>query len=189
MDKRFLIIGVLVAAVLLVGCQTTGSRQDPTSAQNMQPAIQGFTTTDLDTGLDAIALSAGTGAAVTGNVPLAAAIERANSLLQCLQDTGSISGLLYTQSDPGILPETGASLIVNKTRVQENLFACLSSQIFAQTDLEIPVCAAQGQFTVSSDEFWFAYVGVGTNLCNAFRSHFSSSNPTFQTITIEGTYP
>lgn len=187
MSKRFLVMAMLVVtALLLVACDTTGTTEDVTSAQNLQPTIAGFETTDLDTGLDAIALSAGTGALATGNVPLSLAIERANSLLECLQETGSVSGLAYLQSDPGIVPQTGASLVVNKTRVQENLFACLSTQVSAQTVLDFEVCAAHGQFTAGGDDFWFAYVGVGADMCSGFRSHFAASNAAIDTLTIDG---
>jgi hypothetical protein len=189
MNKRFIMLILMVAALLLAACQPKGSEEDVTSAQNLQPAIAGFTTTNLDTGVDAIALSAGTGAIATGNLPLAAAIERANSLLQCLQDTGAVSGLAYLQTDPNIIPQTGASLLINKTRVQQNLFACMSNQVLAQTALEFEVCAAQGQFVAGEDQFWFAYVGVGTDICNGFRSHFSASNSAISSITIEGEYP
>jgi predicted small secreted protein len=189
MDKRLLTLALLVVALLLVACEPQGTAEDVTSAQNFQPAIAGYTTTNLDTGLDAIALSAGTGALATGNIPLAAAIERADSLLQCLQDTGSVSGLAYLQEDPNVIPQTGASLVVNKTRVQENLFACMTSQVLAQAVFDFEICASNGQFTAGGDEFWFAYVGVGTDLCEGFRSHFSASNAAITSITIEGTYP
>jgi predicted small secreted protein len=189
MNKRLLLAFMMIVSLVLAACNTRGTRDDATSAQSLQPAIAGFTTTDLDTGLDAIALSAGTGAAATGNVPLALAIERANSLLQCLQDIGAVSGLLYLQSDPGIIPQTGASLVVNKTRVNQNMFGCLGSQVLAQTVLDFEVCAANGQFTAGGDSFWFAYVGVGTDMCNGFRSHFSANNAAIDTLTVEGTYP
>lgn len=190
MSKRFLMMAMLVVtALLLVACDTTGTTEDVTSAQNLQPSIAGFTTTDLDTGLDAIAISAGTSAAVTGNIPLAAAVERANSLLQCLQDTGSVSGLSYLQSDPGVIPQMGASLVVNKTRVQENLFACMGNQVLAQTILDFEVCSSYGQFTAGGDDFFFAYVGVGADMCDGFEAHFTSSNAAIDTLTIDGSYP
>lgn len=188
MNKRLLIVLMILLALVLVACDTQGTKEDATSAQNLQPSVAGFTTTDLDTGLDAIALSAGTGAAASGNLPLAAAIERANSLLQCLQDVGAVSGLLYLQENPNVIPETGASLVVNKTRVEENLFACLT-QVGAQSVLEFRICAQHGQFTAGGDEFWYAYVGVGDALCDGFEGHFNASNPAIETLTVEGGYP
>lgn len=189
MNKRLLIILVLVSAMLLAACKPKGTAGDANSAQNLQPSIPGFTTTNLDTAVDAISLSAGTSALATGNIALSAAIERANSLLQCLQDTGAVSGLGYLQQDPGVVPQMGASLVVNKTRVQQNLFACMGTQVFAQTDLAFEVCAQDGEFTSGGDNFWYAYVGVGTDMCSGFRAHYNANNPQLTSITVLGQYP
>src|SRR5690349_21699483 len=89
MNKRFLTVALVFMMVFLAACKPTGSQSDPNSAQNLQPSITGFRTQNLDVGATAILTSAAGGSAVTGNIPLAAAIQRGDALLQCLQDTGS----------------------------------------------------------------------------------------------------
>ena len=149
------------------------------SAQNQQPALVGYETTDLDVAADALLVAAGGAAVTTGNVAMAAAIQRADALLQCLQDTGAISGLMYVEENPGIIPEVGASLVVNKTRVERNIFACLTDLGFSAQSLELEPCVAYGEFTLQNNEFWFAYVGVGSGLCTGFSAHYTGLNATF----------
>lgn len=175
MNKRLLaLISILI--FVLVACDTNDQASDALSAQNQQPALEGFQTTDLDVAADAVLVTAAGSAVTTGNVPLAAAIQRADALLGCLQDTGSVSGLLYLEEIPSaIIPQTGASLVVNKTRVERNIFACLTDTGFSAQALELEICAVYGEFTVQNDEFYFAYVGAGAALCTGFEQHFVSN--------------
>lgn len=178
MNKRIMAIVVLLLAVFLAACQTSGTRDDTGSAQNLQPAITGFRTEDLDVGVDAILTTAAGGSLATGNLPLVAAIQRGDALLQCLQDTGSISGLMYIQENPDIIPQVGASIVINKTRVARNVLSCLADTGFsAQT--EDFFCAAQGEFTSGTDQYWFAYVGAGQSICTGFDAHYTNLNATF----------
>lgn len=183
MSTRLLAL-ITILAIILVACETNDQATDALSAQNQQPALTGYQTTDLDIAGDALLAAAGGSAVATGNVPLAAAIQRGDALLQCLQDTGSASGLMYVEENPNIIPQVGASLIVNKTRVQRNVFSCLTELGFgAQSAIDLEPCAAQGEFTVDGEEFFFAYVGAGTGICAAFDTHFNSLGST-----ILGTY-
>lgn len=178
MRKTLLLLIVLVAGVL-VACEPTGDdATDDLSAQNQQPALTGYQTTDLDVASDALLTAAGGAATVSGNVPLVAAIQRGDALLGCLQDTGSVSGLMYVQENPGLIPEVGASLLVNKTRVQRNLFDCVTEVGFeAQSITEL--CSAYGEFSEGGEDFWFAYVGAGAGLCTGFDAHYSNLGATF----------
>ncbi|MEL6402951.1 MAG: hypothetical protein AAFR81_01195 [Chloroflexota bacterium] len=178
MRKTLLLLIVLVAGVL-VACEPTGDdATDDLSAQNLQPALTGYQTTDLDVATDALFTAAGGAATVSGNVPLVAAIQRGDALLGCLQDTGSVSGLMYLQENPGIIPEVGASLVVNKTRVQRNLFDCITDTGFeAQTITEL--CSAYGEFSQDGEDFWFAYVGAGSGLCVGFETYYNNLGATF----------
>lgn len=178
---------ITIIAFVLVACEPSGdTTTDALSAQNQQPALVGYQTTDLDVAGDALLAAAGGSAVATGNVPLAAAIQRGDALLQCLQDTGAASGLMYVEENPPLLvPQVGASLVVNKTRVQRNIFSCLTELGFgAQSALDIEPCAAHGEFTVDGDEFFFAYVGIGSGICLGFEEHYASFSPT-----ILGEYP
>lgn len=178
MSTRLLTL-ITVMIMVLVACDTDDAASDSLSAQNQQPALVGYQTTDLDVAADSVLATAGGAALVSGNIPLTAAIQRADSLLQCLQNTGAVSGLMYAEESPGLIPELGASLLVNKTRVERNIFSCLTELGFsAQSALEIEPCAAYGEFTVQDDEFWFAYVGIGPGVCTGFSTHYASLNST-----------
>ena len=178
--SKGLITLITVLMMILAACETGDTATDALSAQNQQPALTAYETTDLDIAADALFAAAGGSAVATGNAPMALAIQRADALLQCLQDTGAISGLMYVEENPGVIPQIGASLVVNKSRVESNIFSCLTDLGFgAQSALEIEPCIAYGEFTVQSDEFWFAYVGVGSGLCAGFSSHYTSLNATF----------
>ena len=99
MQHRLLAL-IMILAMVLVACETTDDAGDTLSAQNQQPALVGYQTTDLDIAGDALLAAAGGTAVTTGNIPLAAAIQRADALLQCLQDTGAVSGLMYVEENP-----------------------------------------------------------------------------------------
>lgn len=178
MSTRLLTL-ITIMIMVLVACDTGDTANDTLSAQNQQPALVGYQTTDLDVAADSVLATAGGAALTTGNAPLALAMQRADALLQCLQDTGSISALMYAEEEPGIIPELGASLLVNKTRVETNIFSCLTDLGFgAQSALEIEPCAAYGEFTLEGNEFWFAYVGIGPGVCGGFSAHYTSLNST-----------
>jgi hypothetical protein len=184
MNKRLLTIILVLLTVFLAACKSNDSSSDTGSAQNLQPSITGFRTQDLDVGADAILTSAAGGSLATGNVPLAAAIQRGDALLQCLQETGSLSGLMYIEENPDIVPQVGASIVVNKTRVARNVLACLTEGGFSAQSISLEPCAAQGEFTVGTEQYWFAYVGAGEGLCAAFESHFTGLSASFT-----GRYP
>ena len=177
MNKRMMAIVLLLLAVFLAACQSNDSRNDAGSAQNLQPALTGFRTQDLDVGVDAILTTAAGGSLATGNIPLAAAIERGDAMLQCLQETGSVSGLMYIEENPNIIPQVGASIVINKTRVARNVLSCVTGNAFAQ-GVSLEPCALQGEFTVGTEQYWFVYVGAGETLCAGFETHFMALNPT-----------
>ncbi|MGB7341608.1 MAG: hypothetical protein WBC91_22115 [Phototrophicaceae bacterium] len=178
MQTRLLTL-ITILMIVLVACESNDQASDSLSAQNQQPALVGYETTDLDMAADAILGSAAGTALVGGNVPLSLAIQRADALLQCLQDTGSVSALSYFEGEPSFIPQMGASFVVNKTRAERNLFSCITELGFsAQSALDIEPCASYGEFTVQNDEFWFAYVGIGSGVCAGFSSHYASLNAT-----------
>lgn len=176
------VLTLLVLGLLLVmasACQTIGTQSDAASAQRYLPNIAGYTTTESDSIIDALT-KAGFGTALaSGNVPALAAIERADTVLQCMEETGAIAGRFYTEAAPSdIIPQAGAAIVVNRTRVNQNVLACLSrgrdlGGLGAQS-VTIEPCASTGEFAVGSDEFTYIYVGVGNNLCGLFEQHFSN---------------
>lgn len=176
--KSVLLLGVLVLAVLLAACETEDSADDSASAQNVQPNLTGYTIQTFDNYSDALAAVAGTGALASGNLPLAAGIERLSTALECLQDVGAVSANLYTRSGDNIIPQVGVSLVVNQTRVERNILACLAQTPLSAQALEIQICPVSGNFAFEGEEFFFAYFGIGDQMCEAFSTHYQNLNAT-----------
>jgi hypothetical protein len=178
--KTILLLGVALLAVFLAACETTDSASDPAAAQSVQPNLAGYDVQTTDNYSDALAAVAGTGALATGNIPLAAGIERVGTALECLQDVGAVSANIYSRADEDIIPQVGVSLIVNQTRVQRNIFACLTQapELSAQA-IEIQVCPMTGTFSFEGEDFYFAYMGVGDQICAGFEQHFQALSATF----------
>jgi uncharacterized lipoprotein YajG len=179
MKLTFKLIALLIILLMLAACGTTGdTRNDAEAAQQLQPNITGYTKSNADSLIDALT-AAGAGASLTsGNVPAAAAITKAEAVVQCLQDRGAADASMYIETSPAsIIPEAGVSIVINQTRVNQNLLSCLTTgqteEITAQA-LTIEPCTANGNFKYKGDDFTYIYVGVGNNLCGFFAQHFAS---------------
>jgi len=174
------LIGLLLALVLVVsGCQTVGTVDDSAAAQQFLPNVAGFDVSNADSIVDALTAAGAGGALASGNVPAAVAIERADTVLQCLQDTGSLTARMYVEAQPrGIVPEAGAVMVANTTRVNQNLLACLTQGRpqgdFSTQSITLEPCVGSGEFVFQSDNFSFIYVGVGNSICTAYDTHFGS---------------
>ena len=68
MQHRLLAL-IMILAMVLVACETNDDAGDTLSAQNQQPALVGYQTTDLDIASDALLAAAGGTAVTSGNVP------------------------------------------------------------------------------------------------------------------------
>lgn len=172
---------ILITALVLTACgRSADSRTDPAAVQNLQPNINGYTVTTADNLVDALT-AAGAGAALSqGNAPAAAAIAKAESVLQCMQDKGAVDARIYVEASvTGVIPETGASVVINTTRVNRNLLECLTTGgggdggVTAQA-VEIIPCTGSGSFRYKGEDFTYLYVGVGDKLCGFFNQHFES---------------
>lgn len=178
---RIRLLMMMLAVFVVAACQPTGdSSSDRAAAQNLQPALSGYQVQNVDNVLDAFAATTGTTAIGTGNIPLAATIERVNSLLQCLQDVGAVSGSVYVQSEGvTIVPQAGVSVIINKTRVERNILSCVTQQPFsAQSVLEVQPCVASGSFVFEGQEYYYAFAGAGDGICAGFYIHFQNYDST-----------
>ena len=182
--KKMMIVLTLVVAALLAACDTQGTRNEPESAQNLLPNLANYTATNADNLVDTLTVAAGGASAATGNIPLAAGIARAEAVAQCLQDTGSVASNYYVESRPAnVVPNFGAALVVNQTRVEQNLLACITrltqGEVSAQA-VQVEPCVDSGSFTFNGDTISYVYIGVGDNICQLFGTHFNSlqaSNP------------
>lgn len=171
-----LLICSFLLALVLVACTTEDSSTDTTSAQSLQPAPNGFSQEVANDAVEDFAAVVAAGSGVTGNVPLAAGLERARTTLDCLEDVGAISAVIYRQENFTVVPQAGVSLIVNKTRVERNILGCVTDTPFRSQGAEdiIQPCANSGEFTVSDEEFWYAFIGVGAEFCSQIEPYFNN---------------
>lgn len=171
-------IVLLVAGVFVfAACQPTGDAEtDANSAQTLQPRVAGFQATEADSVSQQFTNTLVASAAVTGNAPLAAALERAGTTINCLEEAGAISGNIYQQTqNVQVVPQGGASLIINTDRVANNLLNCVTEQPFSAQQLTLEPCAEIGTFTRDGDNFVYAYVAAGNEICAAFNTHFRTN--------------
>jgi outer membrane lipoprotein SlyB len=183
MRKSMLLVIMLVMAFTLAACDTSDTNNQATSAQTLQPNLTGFRVQSGDDVIQTYANTVATGAMATGNVPLAAAIERVGTALDCLTAAGAISGNVYIQDPAGVIPQSGLSVIVNRARVERNILGCAADLPFSAQSVDIEPCAETGSFTYQNEQFYYLYAGVGSELCNAFQAHFSTYNPTVESTT------
>lgn len=177
---KHLILALFLSFALAACGDNNQTKNDTNAAQRLLPTINGYTATDADSLVDAVT-AAGAGASLTtGNLPLAAAIARGETVLQCLQDKGAAGGRTYVQTNPtDIVPQAGAVFIINQTRVNQNLLSCfLTTGAQAQgaraQAVSIEPCGEGGNFTFENNEYAYLYVGVGSEICGYFAQHFSN---------------
>lgn len=176
MQKQVTIVALLllITSVLTAcGVKTNDTKNDVSSAQNVQPRLAGYEVRDVDNIVDAFSTALGASALATGNIPLAATIERVNSGLGCLQEAGALSGQLYIQNENvQIVPQGGVVVVGNVDRIQRNLLSCVTSGFSAQSVLEIQPCFQTGEFTYNNENFVYMYGGAGAGICASFQTHF-----------------
>ncbi|MCS6835618.1 MAG: hypothetical protein NZ750_06345 [Anaerolineae bacterium] len=172
--KRILL---LVLVLLLAACQPQGSAADAAAAQRYLPNIIGYTASSADSIVSAITAAGAGGALTSGNVPLAAAISRADAVYQCLKNTGAVDARVYLESPAqGLVPEAGAVVVINQERFNQNLLGCVASGARAQSVQGVlpEICSDSGTFIQERVSYQYVYVGAGTRLCGFFSQHFSN---------------
>lgn len=170
----------LLSALLLVlvaACQVVPSTGDTASdaaaAQNFLPTVSGYNMVEANSISDALT-KVGAGASVlTGNLPLAGAIAKLDDMIRCYQGVGAVAARIYTEPNinPTTIPRIGAVAIINTTRIQRNLLACvLNTGAQAQRADEIQPCGGSGSFTVNNETLEYVFAATTPELCQAFQS-------------------
>jgi hypothetical protein len=177
-------IGLFIGVLLLaVGCQvvpSTGDKaSDTAAAQQFIPTISGYNKTDATDINDALS-KAGIGlSVVTGNIPQAGAIAKLNDMIQCYKKVGAVAAAVYTQANPppGTVPTIGALAVINTTRVQRDLLACVlntGAQAGAQSaDAGFQPCGGNGTKVVNGETLQYVYGATSPELCTIFQSQFN----------------
>lgn len=175
MNKPLIMGMMIVLALVLASCDTGDSATDTTSAQNLQPSVTGYDVYETGNVIDTVSNAAGAAALTTGNVPLAAAIERSGTIIECLEDRGAVSAQGYLESAPSdVVPQGGFSLIINDDRVGRNLLNCAAESPVGAQSLVPEICADAGEFVFSGESFTYVYVGTGSQFCAAIQQHFNN---------------
>lgn len=189
MQKWTTLALMLLMALALSACGTTtaptnNTRNDAESAQNLQPNIAGYTTTNVDNFADALTQLGLGASAVQGNAPLVALISRAEATLQCFQDRGAIDARAYSRANLDLsnlqIPEAGLSVVINNNRLAQEAIGCITGNsnqpMMAQA---VQPCVSTGQFSFRQNSYTYVYVGLGDQLCGYFEQHFGnlSANP------------
>lgn len=182
MRKLGLSILIMLASVLVAACQPTGdTTADPEAVQQVMPNINGYERTPSNSLVDAVGTGAAGAALASGNLPLAATINRAEAVVECLRDVGAIDLQTYVEASPAnVVPEAGAVMILNTTRATANFGSCLAeaAQPFSAQSVSDPPCMQAGNFTYLENEYFYVYVGAGNNLCGFFSQHFANLGAT-----------
>lgn len=173
-------MALLGGVILLVSACSNNNQtsNDPVAAQQLLPNIAGYTATDANSLVSALT-TAGAGAMLAqGNLPVAAAIARGETILQCLQGKGAAGGKTYVQQVLSeVIPQAGVAIVINQDRLSENLLGCLlttGQEGMRSQAVTIEPCAQSGAFTYQSNSYSYIYVGIGDELCGYFAQHFTS---------------
>ena len=164
---------------LLAACSDTGNvANDANSAQRLLPNLAAYSATDVDTTVDGAFAAVGGATLISGQIGIAAALAKAEQILQCFQDRGALAAKFYRQSDSTITaPKIGGAMVINQSRISQEMINCaLGGQedtASAQT-FSIEPCASAGTFEYEGDNISYVYVGSHPDVCAVFQLHFDN---------------
>lgn len=182
MLKRVLLMTILLA--VLVGCQmgigTTGdTANDPEAAQQfVPPNIAGYNSTDATSVTDALTKAGAAGSLLTGNLPMAGAIAKLDTMIACYKNVGAVAARVYTDvniaSNP-TEPKVGVLAVINTTRIQNNLVSCVlnTNPFSAQSAGAIEPCGGSGDKVVNGETLNYVYAATTPELCATFQAQFN----------------
>jgi hypothetical protein len=180
--KRMMVIGlILIAAAacsqispLANTVPTTGNTaSDPSAAQQFLPNLPGYTSFDTANITSAITAAGGSGALITGNPVLAAAIAQIDGMISCYRNVGAVSARVYTENNiagviQGQIPKVGALAVINQDRIVNNFLSCaLGGNARAQGGGLQP-CAGTGSFVANGETLHYIYAASDPALCALF---------------------
>ena len=181
MFKRIVVMAILLAAV--AGCQVVGTTgdtaNDPEAAQRFVPTnIAGYNSADATSVTDALTKAGAAGSLLSGNLPMAGAIAKLDTMIACYRNVGAVAARVYTDvniaSNP-TAPKVGVLAVVNTTRLQNNLMACVlnTNPFSAQTAGAIEPCGGSGDKVVNGETLNYVYAATTPELCATFQSQFN----------------
>lgn len=178
-----LILTILLLSACSLGATapTGDTASDPQAAQNMLPNLTGYTRTNADSIADAVTAAGGSASLLTGNVLVAGAIARIDTMIQCYQNVGAVAANVYTQGDigsvvSGQVPSVGAVAVVNQDRAARNFLPCAlgSGSGIAAQDAGVQPCGGSGTKEVQGETILYVYAGTAETFCQTVQAHFDN---------------
>jgi len=177
--------GLLLTILLLAACSMTATgdtASDAASAQSFLPNIPGYNVTEANTITEALTAAGVGGSLLTGNLPLAALVNRLDAMMQCYQGVGAVAARVYTELNlanliQGQIPKVGALAVINEDRLERNFFSCAiggGASISAQSD-QVEPCGGSGTFTVNNERLHYIFGATSPELCGIFQQEMPAS--------------
>ncbi|MEZ4668923.1 MAG: hypothetical protein R3E39_13535 [Anaerolineae bacterium] len=180
MLKRLILVGSLF--VILAGCRiipgTGDTSSDAAAAQSfVPPEIPGYVSTDATSVSDALTKVGAAGSLFTGNLALAGAIAKLDSMISCYRSVGAVAARVYAEQNittTTSIPKVGVLAVVNTTRIQRNLMQCvLNTSLSAQSADEIQPCGGSGSKVVNNENLEYVFAATTPELCSIFQAQFN----------------
>lgn len=175
---NFKVILFIIVMVTVSACSATGNTaNDANSAQRLLPNLAAYNANDVDTAIDGAFTAAGGAALAGGQIQVTAAVAKAEQVLQCFQDRGAVAAKFYNEKNPsGIIPKVGAVLVINQTRINQELLNCAlgGQEGFSSQSVAVEPCTGSDTFTYQGDSISYIYVGSDPAICGLYDTHFNN---------------
>jgi hypothetical protein len=153
---------------------TTGdTAADPSAAQRFLPNLPGYAAFDTANITSAITAAGGSGALITGNPVLAAAIAQIDGMISCYRSVGAVAARVYAENNitgvfQGQIPKVGALAIINQDRLVNNFLSCALGGGARAQGGGLQPCSGTGTFTADGETLHYIYAASDPALCALF---------------------
>lgn len=169
-STRTAIIG-MIGALVIAACNTSGGPVKDTAAQNLLPTLPGYNTENVSDIQKSLTNLTASGAAVTGNAPLAGVIKLVGDVGACYQQAGALEGRTYVKAAEPY--KGGIVFVINRNALTSpaNFLQCVLPSVpqGLAEDLFSP-CAKSYTLAKDNNEFYIAFAATNREVCTAFCS-------------------
>lgn len=176
---RYALIG-LIGTLIMAACNG-GSPVKDTSAQNLLPNLPDYTTNSILDIQQVLSQTSSGASLLTGNAPLAGAIQVINGVTACYQKAGAIEGRTYINNADAT--KAGVVFVVNKTALTspENFMQCVLPGVSARRSAvpELTPCLFSYTLDKNNTSFYLAFAATDNAVCQQFCSAMEGCTGTF----------
>ncbi|MFW5692065.1 MAG: hypothetical protein ACOCX3_01805 [Chloroflexota bacterium] len=183
MLKRMGLVLILLSALMLAACETTGdTSEDAEAAQSFFPQLSGYTVQSTDNVQDAISSALAAAGVGTGNFVATGAVLKIDDFIDCYRSVGAFDARIFVEQPTDALivegvraPMAGVVVVINQDRVMDNLLPCLARapEAFSPQAIVPEPCYGNGTFEFAGDTIGYLYAATDRPLCERFAQHFS----------------